>query len=156
MNENDLRIIMCLVNAGNKTGKTIHHETGIVESGVSKHLNALRITGIVEYVTCAPRDGKKYTGKCWYLVNAPDVFETLLNLFLSTEYFELFLGSDYVGTMEIDNPRKCNQIVIDLVLDKLHEITPLLDMFSIDNYLLDRINMLHASASEPITPSTNA
>jgi hypothetical protein len=47
---------------GNKTGKTIHHETGIVESGVSKHLNALRITGIVEYVTCTPRDGKKYTG----------------------------------------------------------------------------------------------
>jgi hypothetical protein len=42
---------------GNKTGKTIHHETGIVESGVSKHLNALRITGIVEYVTCTPRDG---------------------------------------------------------------------------------------------------
>jgi hypothetical protein len=91
-----------------------------------------------------------------YLVNAPDVFETLLNLFLSTEYFELFLGSDYVGTMEIDNPRKCNQIVIELVRDKLNDIVPLLDMFGIGYNLLDDVKALQASAAEQITPCVNA
>ncbi len=136
MNENDQTILMCLVNTNAITGKEISRETGVVESVVSKHLNALRTHGIVEYTTCSPQDGKRYTGKCWELVSAPDVFETLIHLFIQTEHFESFLESDYVDAIELDPPGYGAQIIVGAIAERMEMIAPLLDYVCPGNTLV--------------------
>ena len=145
MNETDLQIILCLLDTDHMTGKAIHRETGIIEPVISKHLNALHATGIIDYKTCAPQAGKRYTGKCRYIVNAPDVFETLLNQFMDTEYLDRFIDSAYVLAVEMEHPKKRDQIITDMILSQLDGVQPLCTLFYAGSPLANTIHSLRVT-----------
>ena len=69
MDEKHIPTLMYLYANPYSTGKEIAQYSGLSESNVSKHLNALKKEGIVDNETCQPQKGKNYTGKCWFVVN---------------------------------------------------------------------------------------
>ena len=145
MNEKDMPIILYLANNPNSTGKTITDETGLNESNVSKHLNKLKEKSIVDYKTCLPQDGKNYTGKCWYILDDPDTFVTLLKKFVGNEHLEDFFLSQYVANIELSDLGKIDQIVIDTIIDKLKTVQLVCNTFYFGMPLTNELNAILAS-----------
>ena len=94
---------------------------------------------------CSPHAGRGYTGKCWYLISAPDVFETLLNAFIETEHLKVFLDSEYVDTMSY---AQCAPIIGDLIIRKIEDIRPLCDLFQLGSPITDDIKAMCAVANK--------
>ena len=99
MNEKDIPIILYLADNPHSTGKKIADETKLSESDVSKRLNKLKKDGVVDNKTCSTQNGKNYSGKCWYIVKEPRVFEKLLDCLADTT----FLSTSYCVGMSVDD-----------------------------------------------------
>ena len=132
-NEKDARIIMYLADNQNSGNKTIADKTGLSASDVSKHLNKLKEVGIVDYDTCSPQDGKKYTGKCWYIIGIiknSAVLKYLLDIFLGSKNQIAFLDSRYFhnqmarwGSLSTEKPSTEKLAVIKYYED-IHPLHP--------------------------------